>query len=172
MNDPRRRLSLSLRSGGRGSNARRILIAFAIGTTLAACSPSTPSAPKGPLSGATGTTNAHGLPELRNPLDGGATAIAAGAELYATRACLGCHGRELTGGMCPSLVNDVWVYGGDDTTLFHLVRDGSVALRAHGYARAGHEPQTGDMPPFGGALDDTQIWQLIAYIRSRHATRD
>lgn len=137
---------------------------------LAACSSSTPPAPKGPPLGATGATNAHDLPELRNPLAIDANAITAGAELYATHACLTCHGRQLTGSMCPSLVNDVWVYGGDDTTLFHLVRDGSAGLRAHGYERVGHEPQTGDMPPFGATLDDTQIWQLVAFIRSRHAT--
>jgi len=137
--------------------------------TLAACSPASPPAPKGPPLGATGATNAHGLPELRNPLASDAGAIAAGAELYATHACLTCHGRQLTGSMCPSLVNDVWVYGGDDTTLFHLVRDGSAGLHAHGYARIGHEPRTGDMPPFGSTLDDTQVWQLLAFIHSRHA---
>lgn len=136
---------------------------------LAACSPSAPPAPKGPPLGATGATNAHGLPELRNPFANDANAIAAGAELYATHACLTCHGRQLTGSMCPSLVNDVWVYGDDDTTLFNLVRDGSAGLRAHGYERIGREPQGGDMPPFGATLDDKQLWQLIAFIRSRHA---
>lgn len=150
--------------------ALQAVVALMLLMTLAACSPSTPPAPKGPPPGATGATNAQGLPELRNPLAGDATAIAAGAELYATHACLTCHGRQLTGSMCPSLVNDVWVYGGDDTTLFHLVRDGSVALHAHGYTRVGRELRTGDMPPFGATLDDHQIWQLLAFIRSRHAT--
>lgn len=149
------------------SNRAWVLGAF---VALAACSPSAPPAPKGPPLGATGATNAHGLPELRNPFANDASAIAAGAELYATHACLTCHGRQLTGSMCPSLVNDVWVYGDDDTTLFNLVRDGSAGLRAHGYERIGHEPQGGDMPPFGATLDDKQLWQLIAFIRSRHAT--
>lgn len=138
--------------------------------TLAACSLSTPPAQKTPPLGATGATNTRGLPELRNPLANDANAIAAGAELYATHACLTCHGRQLTGSMCPSLINDVWVYGHDDTTLFNLVRDGSAGLRAHGYERIGHEPQGGDMPPFGSTLDDKQLWQLIAFIRSRHAS--
>jgi len=142
-------------------------VALAMFTALAACSP---SAPKGPPLGATGKTNAHGLPELRNPLANDAGALSAGADLYATHACLTCHGRQLTGSMCPSLVNDTWVYGGDDTTLFHLVRDGSAGLHAHGYDRIGHEPQVGDMPAFGSTLDDTQIWQLLAYIHSRRAT--
>ncbi len=124
-----------------------------------------------PPSGATGAITAHGLPELRNPLLGQPQAIQAGAALYQAQACPACHGRTLGGGMCPSLLNDVWVYGDDDSTLFHLVRDGSAGLRAHGYTRTGHEPQAGDMPPFGGSLDDTQIWQLLAYLRAQHPAR-
>ena len=50
-------------------------------------------------------------------------------------ACSGCHGGTGGGGMCPPLTNDVWVYGGDDDTLFRLVAYGSQTLQSKGYGR-------------------------------------
>lgn len=137
---------------------------------LAACTPGQRGSD--PPLGATGALAAHGLPELGNPLAHDPAAIAAGAKLYAQRACVTCHGRQLAGAMCPSLVNDAWVYGADDTTLFFLLRDGSVRLRARGVPRGGHDGQGGDMPGFGHLFDDTELWQLLSYIRSRHAAGD
>jgi mono/diheme cytochrome c family protein len=71
--------------------------------------------------------------------------------------------------MCPPLVNDAWVYGSDDTTLYHLIREGSAAMRAHGYERGNAEKVAGDMPPLGSAVSEQEAWQLLAWIRSRHA---
>ena len=101
-----------------------------------------------------------------NPYASDAAAIAAGAELYATRACSACHGADARGGMGPSLRNDVWIYGSDDATLFDLVRGGSVALRASGRERLAREAQYGDMPPLAGAVDEAELWKILAWVRS------
>jgi mono/diheme cytochrome c family protein len=119
---------------------------------------------------AIGGSNEHGLALLRNPYAGQADAIAAGRELFVTRTCSGCHGAAGGGGMCPPLINDAWVYGSDDTTLFNLIRGGSVGLAARGYVRGTREKVAGDMPPLGAAISEDETWKLLAYIRSRYAS--
>ncbi|MFI4969974.1 MAG: c-type cytochrome, partial [Lysobacterales bacterium] len=89
--------------------------------------------------------------------------------LFAEKACSGCHGTAGGGGMCPPLTNDAWVYGSDDTTLFNLIKLGSAALQARGYARGAAEKVAGDMPPFGSMLSDDDAWKLIAWVRSKYA---
>lgn len=145
-------------------------LALLLVAALAACGPGRRGSD--PPLGATGRQTAHGLPELRNPFAGDAAASAAGAQIYAQRACVTCHGNKLTGAMCPSLVNQRWVYGDDDTTLFFLLRDGSVALRGHGYTRSGQEPQIGDMAGFGRLLDDRELWQLVSFVRAQQLRAD
>jgi mono/diheme cytochrome c family protein len=104
---------------------------------------------------------------LRNPHAGDAAAIAAGAQLYATRSCATCHGVDGSGGMAPSLRNDTWIYGSDDALLFELVRGGSVAFRARGRARLASEAQRGDMPPLAGAVDEDELWKILAWVKHR-----
>ncbi|MEO7755137.1 MAG: c-type cytochrome [Dokdonella sp.] len=116
-----------------------------------------------------GGTNEHGFSVVKNPYTDKTDAIAQGKELFVTMACSGCHGAGGGGGMCPPVVNDTWVYGSDDTTLFNLIKLGSAAFQAKGYARVGHEKVVGDMPPFAGVVTDDQEWKLIAYVRSRYA---
>lgn len=113
--------------------------------------------------------NAHGLPVQKNPYTGQAEAIAQGKDLFISRACSSCHGAGGAGGMCPPLVNDAWVYGSDDTTLFNLIKLGSSGLQAKGYARSGREKAAGDMPPLAGVVSDEEAWKLIAYVRSKYA---
>ena len=113
--------------------------------------------------------NQFGLKIVKNPYTGDAAAIAQGKDLFVSYACSGCHGAGGGGGMCPPVINDTWVYGSDDTTLFNLVKLGSVGLRAKGYTRVGHENVVGDMPPFGSLLNEEQEWKLIAYVRSKYA---
>ncbi len=145
------------------------VLPVALASLLGACSgPSGDSAAVSDAAKA-GGSNEHGLARLRNPLEGDAAAIAAGGSLFASKACAGCHGTEGGGGMCPPLVNDAWVYGSDDTTLYHLIREGSAAMRARGYQRGDAEKVAGDMPPLGGAVSEQEAWQLLAWIRSRNA---
>ena len=118
---------------------------------------------------AAGGTNEHGLTIVKNPYTDKADIIAQGKELFVSKACSGCHGAGGGGGMCPPVINDTWVYGSDDTTLFNLVKLGSTGLQAKGYTRIGHENVVGDMPPFAGVVTDDEEWKLIAYVRSKYA---
>jgi mono/diheme cytochrome c family protein len=115
-----------------------------------------------------GGKNEHGLTIVKNPNTGDAAAIAAGKELFVSKACSGCHGAGGGGGMCPPVINDTWVYGSDDTTLFNLIKLGSSGLQALGYTRVGHENVVGDMPPFAGVVTEEEEWKLIAYVRSKY----
>lgn len=121
--------------------------------------------PAAPVAG----ENSFGLKIVKNPYTGDAAAIAQGKDLFVSYACSGCHGAGGGGGMCPPVINDTWVYGSDDTTLFNLIELGSVGLRAKGYTRVGHENVVGDMPPFAGVVTAEQEWKLIAFIRSKYA---
>ena len=112
--------------------------------------------------------NEHGLDIVKNPDTGNEAAIAAGKELFVTKACSGCHGAGGGGGMCPPVINDTWVYGSDDTTLFNLIKLGSTGLQAKGYTRVGHENIVGDMPPFAGVVTEEEEWKLLAYVRSKY----
>lgn len=143
-------------------------LALALGSLLVACGSDSPDASARPMVTA-GEPGGHARESLRNPYTGNADAIAAGGQLFVVKACSGCHGAAGAGGMCPSLVNDTWVYGSDDATLFDLIRLGSAGLRAQGRVRVGREPQAGDMPPLAGAVSDDEAWKLIAYIRSKYA---
>jgi mono/diheme cytochrome c family protein len=124
---------------------------------------------KGSAAPAAGGTNEHGLPIVKNPYPDKADMIAQGKELFVSKACSGCHGAGGGGGMCPAVVNDIWVYGSDDTTLFNLIKLGSSALQGKGYTRIGRENIVGEMPPFAGVVTDDEEWKLIAYVRSRYA---
>ncbi|HEU4665693.1 MAG TPA: c-type cytochrome [Dokdonella sp.] len=149
--------------------ARGRSFALACAALLGACSASSGDPAAVSETAKAGGVNEHGLARLRNPLEGDAGAIAAGQALFASKACAGCHGAEAGGGMCPSLVDGAWVYGDDDTTLYHLIREGSAGMRAHGYARGGAAKVVGDMPPLGGAVSEQEAWQLLAWIRSHDA---
>lgn len=137
----------------------------------AADSQKTPAsgAKAGAASAGVGGTNEHGLTVVKNPYTDKPDAIAQGKELFASKACSGCHGAGGGGGMCPAVVNDIWVYGSDDTTLFNLVKLGSSAMQAKGYTRVGREKIVGEMPAFGGVVTEDEEWKLIAYVRSRYA---
>lgn len=106
------------------------------------------------------------LPEMKNPLEGNKEAIEQGRKLWFMNGCNGCHGGTGGGGMCPPVINKVWVYGDSDAVLFNLIKLGSVGLRQeYGLTRVGKENVVGDMPPFPNLSDD-DIWKLIAFIRS------
>jgi len=65
--------------------------------------------------------------------------------------CAACHGIEGTGNPllgAPSLVDDVWLYGGDVETIRTTLREG----------------RNGRMPAFGDKLDNAQIRLLVAWL--------
>ncbi len=96
--------------------------------------------------------------------------VAQGQALFRNYGCSGCHGGNGGGGMCPALTNDVWVYGGDDDTLFRLVTFGSEELQKQGYTRIGRENVVGPMPPFGAIIKNADdLWKILAFVRSKYS---
>jgi len=110
--------------------------------------------------------------QLKNPYkDTQADIVAQGEHLFLSYGCNGCHGGGGGGGMCPPLTNDVWVYGGDDDTIYRLATLGSDELQKAGYTRKGRENVVGPMPPFGGIIRNAdELWKIIAFIRSKYSS--
>ncbi len=109
--------------------------------------------------------------QLKNPYkDTQADIVAQGEHLFLSYGCSGCHGGGGGGGTCPPLVNDVWVSGGYEDTLYRLVVLGSDELQKAGYARKGRENVVGPMPPFGAIIKNAdELWKIIAFIRSKYS---
>jgi aldose sugar dehydrogenase len=72
------------------------------------------------------------------------------AKTYATY-CAGCHGSSLSGGRAPTLLDDEWRFGGADEQLRQSIAEG----------RPGTE-----MAPFKSVLSETEIADIIRYIRA------
>ncbi len=95
---------------------------------------------------------------------------AVGGKFLLSYSCSGCHGGNGGGGMCPALTNDIWVYGGDDDTLFRLVTLGSDELQKAGYSRKGRENVVGPMPAFGTIIKSSDdLWKILAFVRSKYS---
>jgi cytochrome c len=75
----------------------------------------------------------------------------AGASLFASMNCDGCHGGGAIGWVGPSLVDGRWRYGGTDEEIFTSIFYG----RPKG------------MPAYGGVIGTDGAWMLVAYIKSQ-----
>jgi PQQ-dependent dehydrogenase (methanol/ethanol family) len=86
-----------------------------------------------------------------NPLAGNTAALSEGQTLY-TQLCQSCHGPAAQGGSerGPALNSGTFKHGNADADLFRAIRSGLPGTQ---------------MAPSGG-LSDTQIWQLVSYLRS------
>ena len=93
--------------------------------------------------------------KIRNPVAASAESASAGKRVY-TRMCSRCHGPEGKGdgtaatGTVPDLTDAAWDYGGSDGEIFAAIHDG-VSAEMDGYA---------------ARLSDTDIWNVVNYIRS------
>jgi mono/diheme cytochrome c family protein len=106
---------------------------------------------------------------IKDPYIGNSQAIAEGQKLFSGAGCPGCHGGGGGGGICPPLIDGVWIYGGDPDTLFRLISLGSVDLQKQGYSRMAIESVVAPMPSFGAIIpkpDD--ILKIIAWIKSHY----
>ena len=90
---------------------------------------------------------------IHNPFTGKPDMIAEGKKVFFGSGCNGCHGGGGGGGICPSIKNDVWVYGSDDDTLFRLVALGSMGLQSKGYVRKGMGKRRGADAPLWRHLE-------------------
>jgi glucose/arabinose dehydrogenase len=68
--------------------------------------------------------------------------------------CANCHGANLEGGQAQSLLDDVWVAGGDDESIARSIRQGF--------------PDKG-MPTWGDAIPEKEIRAMVIYIRELRA---
>ena len=75
----------------------------------------------------------------------------AGANLFASMNCDGCHGGGAVGWVGPSLVDGRWRYGGSDEEIFTSIFYG----RPKG------------MPAYGGVIGTDGAWLLVAYLRAQ-----
>jgi cytochrome c oxidase cbb3-type subunit III len=78
-----------------------------------------------------------------------AWATSEGKRLFTQMNCAGCHANG-GGGMGPALMDDQWLYGSNPESIYETI----VAGRPNG------------MPSFRDRLAPTQVWQLVAYVRS------
>jgi cytochrome c oxidase cbb3-type subunit 3 len=85
-----------------------------------------------------------------------AKAADAGAALFTSMNCDGCHGGGAVGAVGPSLTDGRWRYGGADADIYRSIAEG----RPKG------------MPAFGGVLQPAMIWRLVAYIKSLPPPKD
>jgi putative heme-binding domain-containing protein len=87
--------------------------------------------------------------EPGNPLAGDPAAIQEGSSLFRAN-CSPCHGLNAGGGgRGPNLRSGLWVHGGSDAAIFRTISDGV--------------PGT-EMP--ANSFEDSEIWALVAYLRS------
>lgn len=82
--------------------------------------------------------------------EGNAFAVSQGQRWYRWFNCSGCHGAGGGGGMGPPLMDATWRYGQRPADIAETVLQG----RPNG------------MPSFAGRLNEEQLWQLTAYVRS------
>lgn len=75
----------------------------------------------------------------------------AGAALFGSMNCDGCHGGGAVGWVGPSLVDGRWRYGGSDEEIFTSIFYG----RPKG------------MPAYGGVIGTDAVWMLVAYIKAQ-----
>lgn len=87
---------------------------------------------------------------LKNPFKGDKQRGEAGAGLFSSMNCDGCHGGGAPGWVGPSLADGRWRYGGAEDEVFQSIYYG--------------RPQ--GMPAYGGVIGSDGIWMLVTYLQS------
>jgi cytochrome c oxidase cbb3-type subunit III len=98
----------------------------------------------------------HPLRALANPREHDPRAIEEGKQLFVSYNCADCHGGDGSGGMGPSLQDGRWHFGGTPGEVYESISEG----RPDG------------MPSWGGRINDSQIWALVAYVRTLSSGKD
>ncbi len=88
--------------------------------------------------------------KIKSPYEGNAQAISEGQRLFNWYNCAGCHGVHGGGGIGPPLTSQQLIYGSAPDNIFDTITKG----RPRG------------MPSWGGRIPESQIWQLVAFVRS------
>ncbi len=97
-------------------------------------------------------------PQVRNPVASSPESIADGKRVY-TRHCASCHGSNAEGGQgndlipaAPDLTDKDWKTGSSDAEIFSAIKNGV--------------PPDLNMVPFADQISDTEIWNVVNYLRS------
>ena len=106
-------------------------------------------------------TIAQGNPDaalVKNPVAATPESVADGKRVY-VRYCASCHGANGQGGSgndlipaAPDLTDKEWKHGSTDGEIFSVIKNGV--------------PPELNMVPFGDQIRDTDIWNVVSYIRS------
>jgi cytochrome c oxidase cbb3-type subunit III len=78
--------------------------------------------------------------------------VAAGQATFSTT-CASCHGDDMKGKIGPSLVDNVWIHGGDPVAVAKTIRDGVLAK---------------GMPAWGPMLGNKRVAEVAAFVLSHH----
>jgi mono/diheme cytochrome c family protein len=101
-----------------------------------------------------GTFGQNSVVKKLNPYGGKPEAIQQGRTLWLQYGCSGCHGVGGGGGMAKPVIDGNWKFGGDDETLYKLIK-GQIAAQT--------------MPKIFGEMPDEDLWKILAYVRSIYA---
>jgi cytochrome c oxidase cbb3-type subunit 3 len=136
------------------------LFAVLLALALAGCGqqPSASAGAAPPMSVVVGPVPGIGSPPQgeANPYAHDVFGIAQGRKLFVWYNCYSCHGGHGGGGMGPSLRDRVWIYGSSDAQVFHSIAEG----RGKG------------MPAWGLKIPQSEIWELVAYIKSMRTPQE
>jgi cytochrome c oxidase cbb3-type subunit 3 len=78
-----------------------------------------------------------------------AASVSGGQTAYENFNCIGCH-QHGGGGIGPALMDDEWLYGSEPMQIWRSISEG----RPNG------------MPAFREKIPETQLWQLVSYVRA------
>ena len=91
-------------------------------------------------------------PARNNPLQGNATAIKQGQNIYRGR-CGVCHGIDAKGYRGSDLTTGDWVHGGTDAQVFKTIRTGVPGTEMPGHPN----------------MSEDEIWMVVSYLRTLSA---
>jgi len=97
--------------------------------------------------------------KVANPVASTPESIAAGESIYKRR-CSGCHGLDAKGGPpkeeflkpAPNLIDDSYDHGSSDGEMFYVIKNGV--------------PPELVMDGWGERLSDTDMWNIVNYLRA------
>jgi cytochrome c oxidase cbb3-type subunit III len=103
-----------------------------------------------------GLANSRPQLTLTNPRGGDPRAIEEGKQLFISYNCADCHGSDGSGDVAPSFDDGRWHFGGTVGDVYESIEEG----RPDG------------MPAWGGRISESQVWALVAYVRTLGAGAD
>jgi mono/diheme cytochrome c family protein len=96
--------------------------------------------------------------KIKNPVPATSESVAAGQQVF-RRYCASCHGTSAQGGSgndiippAPDLTDSEWKHGSTDGEIFAVIKNGV--------------PPDLNMEPWGDRIKETDIWNVVNFMRS------